>query len=222
MYLSCFKHTRARITVLNVFKHEISVARQRYRLGTTDFATLKSFTQWYFDKKTKFRGNTVLFRIAHHFFREIASKSHTIYKKYYYPVDTDLVTATGTAAISILRLGRLYCDTVFFFFNLQGRSNEETTGKSSNAIIQKSHKLIATVIWNTSPFEVFFFFYAQSSRMPADKWIVACKNAWFGRLCLIWRLCLLGDIWTDGFEDSVFKSEPRILEDPFERTGQLS
>ena len=36
-----------------------------------------------FWQKTKFRGTTILFRVAHHFFREIASKSRTIFKKYY-------------------------------------------------------------------------------------------------------------------------------------------
>ena len=77
-----YLHSKARITLLNVSKHEISVARQRYRLGMTHFSTLKSFTRWHFDKKTKFRRTTILFRVAHHF-REIASKSHTIFKKYY-------------------------------------------------------------------------------------------------------------------------------------------
>jgi len=45
MYLSCFKHTRARITLLNLYKYEISVANQRYRLGTTHFVTLESLIQ---------------------------------------------------------------------------------------------------------------------------------------------------------------------------------
>jgi len=50
MYLSCFKHTRATITLLKVCEHEISLAGHRYRLGTTHFATPKSFLKRYFDE----------------------------------------------------------------------------------------------------------------------------------------------------------------------------
>jgi len=106
MCLSFFKHTRARITLINVFKHEISVARQRYRLGTTHFATLKSFTQ-YFDKKQSSE-ETPSYSELHITFSERSLQKVTQYSRNTTPVDTELVTATGTAVISILRLGRLY------------------------------------------------------------------------------------------------------------------
>jgi len=94
------------ITLLNVSKHEISVARQRYRLGTTHFATLKSFTQWYIDKKQSSGAPPSYFEL-HITFSERSLQNVTQYSRNTTPVDTDLVTATETAAITILRLGRL-------------------------------------------------------------------------------------------------------------------
>jgi len=90
------------ITLLNVFKHEISQARQRYRLGTTHFATLKSFTPWHFDKKHSSEETPSYFEL-HITFSERSLQKGTQYSRNTTPVDTDLVTATGTAAISILQ-----------------------------------------------------------------------------------------------------------------------
>jgi len=88
-----------------VSKHEISVARQRYRFGKTHFATLKSFTQWYFDKKQS-SGEPPSYFELHITFSERSLQKVTQYSRNTTRVDTDLVTATGTAAISIPRLGR--------------------------------------------------------------------------------------------------------------------
>jgi len=140
MYSSCFRHTRDRILLLNASKHEISVARQRYRLGTTHFATLKSLIQWYFDKKQSSEEPPSYFEL-HITFSERSLQKVTQYSRNTTPVDTDLVTATGTAAISILRLGQLYGKSLAQFspthFRITG-SYDLNLSSAANIPIQRT------------------------------------------------------------------------------------
>ena len=97
VYLASFTHTKARVTLLKMSKHEISVARQ---IGKIHFGTLKSLIKRYSEKKV--RGNhTILFRVAHHFFKEIAPKSHTILQKYESGEHRRGPPKTRTAAVAI-------------------------------------------------------------------------------------------------------------------------